>query len=474
MWWGGGRYRRAPEPARPPWCPGDGRLYVRPIDARSLLSTARERNPLPPGSGSVGVALVIAGASAYGFLVVAARALGTDEYAPLSVLWVLALVAGPGLFVPVEQEIARALAARAVRGEGGGPVVRRAAALALILLVGILLVGAAAGPLLTDQLFAGSWVLLVAWLLCLAAACAAHLARGVLSGLGRFNAYARIVGGESALRFLIALGLVAAGVHTVGPYGLAVAAGPLLAVALALWGQSRVLGPGPPAPWSEVTVALAWLLLGSVLSMALVNAGPIAVQLLAGEDQEHEAGRFLAGLVIARIPLFLFQAVQASLLPRLSELASTGRTEELRERLGRLVVLVGAIGVAGTIGAGLLGPTVLRVLFGGEFDLGSRSMALLGLGSGAFMVAALLAQATIALGGHRPMGMAWAAGVAALVLTTALSSDDLFLRVELGTVAGGVVALAAQAIVLRSRLRKGVAIDPGDLIEAIHDMPLEP
>ena len=448
-------------------------MYVRPI-AGSFVTNVRERNPFPPGAGAVGVALGIAGVTAYGFLVVAARALGKDDYAPLSVLWALVLVAGPGFFLPVEQEIARALSARRSRGEGGGPVVRRAAAVALMVLGVLLVLGVAGSQLLTDHLFSGHVLLLVAWLLALAAACTAHLVRGTLSGLGNFGGYARIIGGESAVRFVIAVVLAVVGVESVGAYGIAAGVGPFLAVAWALRGQKGLLEPGPEAPWSEVTTALAWLLLGSVVSMGLVNAGPIAMELLAGADQEDEAGAFLAGLVIARVPLFLFQAVQASLLPRLSELAGQGRTQELREGLSRLVVLVGGIAVLGVIGSGVLGAWVVELLFGDEFQLGRQTMLLLGIGSGAFMVASLLAQATIALGGHREMAAAWATGIVALLLTTAFASDDLFLRVELGSVVGGLTALVVQAAVLRRLLAGGAEIIPGDLIEALHEMPLEP
>jgi hypothetical protein len=41
-------------------------------------------------------------------------------------------------------------------------------------------------------------------------------------------------------------------------------------------------------------------------------------------------------------------------------------------------------------------------------------------------------------------------------------------------VVGGAVALAAQAAVLARRLRSGAEIRGGDLIEALHEMPMEP
>src|SRR5919206_990426 len=94
------------------------------MNARKLLD--REKNPLPEGTLPVGVALIIGGVAAYAFLSVSARALGLERYAPLGVLWALMFVAGPGFFLPLEQEVGRALASRRARGLGGGPLIRRA------------------------------------------------------------------------------------------------------------------------------------------------------------------------------------------------------------------------------------------------------------------------------------------------------------------------------------------------------------
>ncbi|MEO6317953.1 MAG: hypothetical protein ABIP36_04145, partial [Acidimicrobiales bacterium] len=231
---------------------------------------------------------------------------------------------------------------------------------------------------------------------------------------------------------------------------------------------------GPPAEWSEISRALAWLLLASMLSMTLVNAGPIAIEVLAGPDQDDEAGRFLAGLVVARVPLFLFQAVQAALLPRLAELAGEDRFDELRQSLRQLVAVLAAIATLGTLFAWLAGPEIVELLFGSEFPLGARTMALLAAGSGSFMIGSAVAQANIALGRQRLMASAWAAGLAALLLVIAVSSSDLFLRVELGGLAGGVVALAAQLTVLRSALRSGAVPTQGNMLEALAARPLEP
>jgi O-antigen/teichoic acid export membrane protein len=417
---------------------------------------------------------MIAGITSYGFLVISARALGPEEYAPLSVLWAMVFLAGPGFFLPLEQEVSRALASRRARGEGAGPLLRRAAilggALAVVLIIGTLLLRE---PLL-EHLFDDDVLLLVAFLLGLCGYCAGHLARGGFSGSGRFRPYAVYIGGEGGVRMLVCVVLAVVGASTAGPYGLAVGIAPIVAVAVSLRGQHDLLPPGPDAPWDELSSALGWLLLGSVLAQGLVNAGPLAVKVLATDEQADEAGRFLAGLVIARVPLFLFQAVQAALLPRLSALASAGRFDDFRVGLRRLLIVVGAVAAVGTATAFAIGPFVVRTMFGAEFDLGRRSLGLLAAASGAYMIAIALAQGLIALSAHARMAMAWALGVLVFVIVTA-AGEDLFLRVELGLLAGCGIAALAQGTLMIESLRAGASVvEPGDFIEAIHDVPLEP
>ena len=58
-------------------------------------------------------------------------------------------------------------------------------------------------------------------------------------------------------------------------------------------------------------------------------------------------GEFTAALVVARLPFFLFQAIQAALLPKLSGLVARGRYDEFRRGLRRLVLIVAGLGRGG-------------------------------------------------------------------------------------------------------------------------------
>jgi len=151
----------------------------------------------------------------------------------------------------------------------------------------------------------------------------------------------------------------------------------------------------------------------------------------------------------------MFQAVQAALLPRLARLAAEGDFVEFRAGFRRLMRLVVAVGVIGTLGALVIGPPVLELVF--EAELSGGTLAMLALSSAIYMAGLATAQAVVALRGHHWVALGWAVGFVAFVLTTWLSSDDLFLRIEYGLVASSVSALIVFALALRARLGNGAA-----------------
>src|SRR5581483_5112390 len=103
--------------------------------------------PLPEGTLAVGAGLIVSGVTSYGFLALSARALGPEKYAPLGVLWALTSVVCAGVFLPLEQEVGRALSSRRARGLGGGPLVHRAALAGGIAAAVLIAVTGASAPL---------------------------------------------------------------------------------------------------------------------------------------------------------------------------------------------------------------------------------------------------------------------------------------------------------------------------------------
>ncbi len=433
--------------------------------------SALQRLPLPEGTLPVGVGLIVAGISSYAFFKIGAKALGDEGFKPISSLWFATFFLAPGFFIPLEQELGRALAHRRGQNEGGMPVIRRIVPLAGAIAGLVTLVILIASGQITDTFFDGDWVVTAALIVGFLAYLPGHLARGICSGHGRFVSYAIVMGADGAVRIVGCAVLWIAGVTNIGAYAFTVALAPLVGVAIVLFRRDLGAEPGPPAPWSEVTANLGWLLLGSVFAAGLVNAGPIVVDLLADKGMSKAVTDFGKGVLLGRIPLFLFQAVQAALLPRLAGLAARGELAEFRRGLKMLLMAVLAVGVVGVTGAAVLGPFLLEKVF--QADISTRTITLLAVGSAIYMVALTFAQAVIALRGHALVATGWFAGMVTFALVTWLSSDDLFLRVEFGLVSSSAVAALVFAAALRVRLAVGIAPDIGSLVEAATDVPFE-
>ncbi len=423
----------------------------RAVTASALTPGARGRtSPLPPGALLVGSALAFQGVTTYGFLVIAHRALGATLYSPFSVLWALIFVAAPGLFLPLEQEVGRAASARRVAGLGAGPVVRRALLLGIGLALAVMAAAAAGEAPLVSRLFSGDAWLLVGFMVAMASYALYYLSRGSLAGAGRFGGYAAILVVEGLVRAGAAAVLWRFGVASSPGFALAISLPCVVAVAVVLPRQRGVAASGPPAHWSELTSALGWLLAGSLLAQALTNVTPLAVQAFFSGGDPTAAGRVLNGLIIARIPLFLFQAVQAALMPKLAAEAAAGRLGEFRSLLSRLLLLIAAAAVISVAGIALLGPPVLAILFPSAHPLSRLDLVLLALGSEGMMAALTLAYATIALRFYVGATLGWVGGMAGLVVALVVVPGTL-LRVEIAFCVSVGAATAAMGGALAAR-----------------------
>jgi O-antigen/teichoic acid export membrane protein len=438
----------------------------------STPTNAQARIPLPEGTIPVGISLLIAGVATYAFFKVGTVAVGgADEFAPIASMWFAVFALAPGFFLPLEQELGRALSHRRAIDEGGRPVVRKVVGLGGFLMAIVTVAILAVSPLLASELFEGDWFMVIALIAAFAAYAPAHMARGICSGSGRFRDYAIVLGSDGIVRIVLCVALAVVGVSAAGAYGLAIAIAPLFAVGYVYRRGALRSEPGPAAEWSEVTPNLGWLLLGSVCAAALLNAGPLTASLLSSSEDNSLVSQFSYGVLLARIPLFLFQAVQAALLPRLSRQAARGEFDEFRTGLKQLMIVVLGVGVIGTAGAFLLGPWALQIVY--DADLSGRTLAMLSLSSAVYMLALATAQAVIALQGHALVALGWGVGVIGFVLGTWLSSDETFRRIEIGLVVSSLAAFAAFALALRHRLRVGAQPTSGSVIQAITDMPFE-
>jgi O-antigen/teichoic acid export membrane protein len=411
---------------------------------RRLLSLA------PPGTIAVGTGLLLLGVASYIHLAVAGHRLSQGDYSSVSVLWSIVFTVGPGLFLPVEQEIARLVATRRSRGLPPGPVVRQGGALAAAVLGALLLAVFAGRTVIADRLFAGSVAMVAVLAGSLAALAVAHAARGLLSGLALFPSYGAQLGVDGGLRIAIVAVLGVAGVTSPVWYGLVLVLAPLAAVAITarpVW--TRISG-GSAIGWRPLLRGLGLLTVSSLLSQAVVNVGVINARLLAPSDLVT-AGALLSALVLVRIPLFVFASLQASLLPGLSASTATGDTDAFRSLLRRALAIVTALGLTGSLLVVLLGPWLVRALFDAADVLARADFAWLGAATLVYLWALVLGQALLSRGRHRAQATSWVIGAAALGMAT-LVPLPLTLRVEAAYLIGSAaVATAMGAYLLTGR-----------------------
>lgn len=407
----------------------------------------------------VALGLIVSGASTYVFLIAMARVLTVEQYAEFGVAWTMIFIAATGLFLPVEQEVIRAISARRSAGTDWTVVLRRGWLLATGFAVVAAIATIALGPLLYSRLLEGDSLLFAGFLISLFGYAVGYLVRGVLAGSDRASAYAFYVGWDGVLRAAMGITLVLLGQRTAGAFGLTVGISALVAPLTIIVVMTSSFRPKPRTDgeptWNNLTASMGALLVGSLASQLLANAGPLALQLLLEDDESELVGALFAALIMARVPLFMFQSVQAALLPRLSELSQARRFSELA-RLSNIVVglLLASTVVLAVVG-GLLGPSLIVQLFGEGFRLEAIDIALLLTMVGLHLITITYSQTLVALMSQVRMAASWVTGLAAAVAMLFTGFSPL-LRVELALVTGEAMAAVTAFTLLRLSISRAL------------------
>jgi len=386
---------------------------------------------LPFGTTTVGLGLLINGVSAYIFISVASRDLGAEMYTPLGMLWALSFLLGPGIFQPLEQQTARSIASRS--GREIIPVAKAASIIGGSVTLLLIILALSFNSWLTESIFSGESSLLIAIILVVVGLGSAHLVKGILAGAGRFKNYAQYLVGEGLGRLVATAVLAIFASGEVWMYGLALGLSPFIGISFALIRQNDLIRYGSPVRAREISSSLGILLLASLATAMVLNVSPLAVELLAGTGQKEEPGKFLNALLIARIPLFFFQAIQAALLPRLSQLVAAEDYEKFKHELKRLLSFVTVFGVCFIFLMAVAGQWVTRIAFGSEYEISNRNMLLLAISSIGLMYALSITQGLLAFHRQGLSATAWIVGIATFPVTAAFG-NDLFLRVEIALI----------------------------------------
>jgi O-antigen/teichoic acid export membrane protein len=416
------------------------------------------------GAAILSVGIGITGLVTFAYFALASHALSEDEYGGVALLWSAIFITVSVLYRPVEQLLSRTIADRDARGVVGGEHLRVAATIQLGLGVLFAVVALAFHGPLEDDLFDGSatlyWVLIAAVL----AYAGSYFARGFLAGHRRFPLYGGLVLMESVSRFLFALAVTVGVAEGQAVVALGMAAAPVVSLGVVVPALTRHLtrpdpppeaetgaeagAPPPPnAPGdTEFTLAHGTGFALAVLAIMLaeqtfLNAGPLLVRATEGERGAALAGFAFNVLLLARAPLVLFQAIQTSILPHLTRLwvgaGDDGDVDPFRRSVTLTLVAIAAFAGCVTLVMAVAGPSLMDVVFGGDFEYDRGGLVLVALAMGLYLSAATINQALLAQGRARQAATCWVAcAVAFVVFLLASPIDDPVLSVEVGLLGG--------------------------------------
>ena len=393
---------------------------------------------------ALAAASVVTGLLAYVVFALVTRGLGAEVAAPVSVLWTLWALAGAGFTFPLQHWITRSVAA------GREGQVRRAAGRVTAVVVGASSAVGVVTWLLRDRLFHrdDAWFPVLVVLVVLGSA-AVGVVRGTLGGRGRFVAVGWSLVAENGVRCLLVAALLLADVREPELHGLAIAAGGLIALWPPGWRWADT-GPSQGGALAFLGGAAA----GQVVAQGVLTGGPVLLALLGGSPAEVTAT--FAALALFRAP---YQVV-LGVLPQVTQLVTahvvSGRLDRLRS-LGRVLGVASVAAAAlGAVFGTVVGPWLLRLVFGDSVVVSSTEAAV--VAAGCTLAVANVVLMVAALAGHRPLRVtaAWAVAIAAgagVVAVLVASPADT--RTTTAFLVTEAVATAALAVAAWTSLRLG-------------------
>jgi len=388
---------------------------------------------VPPARSPAWIAggALLTGATTYLMLVVVGRALGTEAYGSFSLFWSAILISSFGLFLPVEQVVARRQAGRPASRQLRSSATWLAVTLAAVTVVLV----AVAGTLAPSSTTVSS-TSVVAFAVAVCGLAIQFPARGVLAGIHSMRGYAAIITIDALTRFVLVVGLALGGLESVGPYALVIGGTAFLA-GLTGMALCRSHDSDEAAPTDHLGRETAGLSTAMLCMQLLVNS-PMLIAGFVSKDAAV-AGQLLALTTVARLSVFVAQAGQAAYVGRIAAATYAG-DHATRRRLVRLVALViGAVAAVTFAGMAVLGPPVIRIVYGSDFRVDRFECALIGAGIAVYLIASVANDLSVALELHRRAGAFWLVGTAVAAALVAVI-DDTMLRSSVPLLVGSAIA----------------------------------
>ena len=131
--------------------------------------------------------------------------------------------------------------------------------------------------------------------------------------------------------------------------------------------------------------------------------GFLGIHTVVGVEPAPAAGALILAVTLTRAPLLVpLNSFQGVLISRFVD-----RRDHRLAALGAPLGIVTAVGAVGVLAAWLMGPWLLRSVFGADFDLDGVVVALLTLGATCLALLTVTGAAAIAAGAHRWYAAGW-------------------------------------------------------------------
>jgi O-antigen/teichoic acid export membrane protein len=408
------------------------------------------KDAAPPRSGvRVSLAAVSAAVSTFLITILAARALtvGSDAsaYSEFIVFWSL-LSCCFGLIVGVQQETTRSVRSRVVSGARGG--------------VRVVVVGTSLGAVISVIIVATGWLwaprLLplapVSGVLAIGAGALAYslfaVGVGTSGGLQEWGAYSGLLVLDAIGRLALVAGVALVG-GGLGLIGWACVGSTAVAGLVLVMPRFRTLldARGDRPLWPSLR-ATAYTMVSSAASVLLVSGYPALVSVMVKDADPTQMASVMTVVQLTRapimIPLMAFQGVAVS--------AFVTQNRSGFRALAKPVGLVLAVGFVGAPLAALLGPFLLRVLYGPTYAVPAGLFAVLVLASVSMALLTLSGTMTLALGRHKAYALGWLVAVGAVVGVLMLPlplPEAAGWSLGVGPLAGVLVHVGALAVSVR-------------------------
>jgi O-antigen/teichoic acid export membrane protein len=393
-----------------------------------------ERGFRAPGTGHMVAGSLFGAFGSYLFQLIGGRALGTEAFAPISVLWTVFFIVATVMLVPLEQYITReaSLGRRVLRTN-------------LMPIVSVTTAAVAVGSifaLVTQQsLFDGKAIFALQLGLLVAGYAVLLVAKGVLAGHRQFKNVGWILFWESGLRLVAGIAFLAIVVNA-EVLGWAMVLAPLVVLGTRFW-RHDVAERRQSETGGHARSFLGTYIAGSAASQLLLAGAPLGVAALGGGPTLISIT--FVTFTLYRGPLTLIYALQGRILPYLVRLSEDGSAGLRRISFGVLVG-GGALAVCGGLVGYLVGPEVVGLLFGPAFEPDRMVAAMAAAGVMSASTAQIAGQVLVAAGGTGKLATSWASGLAVALVVLVIAPLAVDQTVALAFLLGEATAAVMVAV----------------------------